>query len=247
MHECRLCLQKVSSLVKSHIYPRALNQPFGTSGEPLAVVTREGVKKSHMGIYESFLCQSCEALFSEPERHFVNFVRQIESGRPIHHLDGKLLARQYTQQQANPRLLRLYANSLLLRAHLTTHDFFRNVKLGTHYERLKSLVLRNEPGSGEDFSLLLLRLTGPAGSTARAPQKTRLGHANGVILAPPRIQLYIKVDQRPLANGLRYGMVTEGQEIIVSHRETSRDDLAHTIALTDPHRDGISRILKRTP
>lgn len=68
-----------------------------------------------------------------------------------------------------------------------------------------------------------------------------------MILAPPRIQLYIKVDQRPLANGLRYGMVTEGQEIIVSHRETSRDDLAHTIALTDPHRDGISRILKRTP
>jgi len=246
MRECRLCLQKVPSLVKSHIYPRALNHAPGTSGAPLAIVMQTGdVKKSQAGIYEAFLCQRCESIFSEPERHFISFVRDLDAGEPIVDAQGRMIARKYTQRQADPRSLRLYANSLLLRAHLSTHEFFRSTDLGSHYERLKSFVVRNEIGDDDDFSLLLFRYTGLVGRPARSPQRIKIGDANAMILSPPGLRLYIKVDKRPLRGELREAMVKAGQELLVVHQETTRENFAQAFALTEPVRDNISRILAR--
>ncbi len=246
MPVCRLCTLNVPSFVKSHIYPRALNQPLGTPAAPLAVVMRTGgVTKSQTGIYESFLCDPCEALFSEPERHFISFVRQLDYGQPTIDSLGTLLARHYSQSQANPKFLRLYANSLLLRTHLANHKFFETVRLGSHYDRLRSLVTKNDVGSDCDFSLLLFRYTGPLGRPARSPQRIKLGEANGLLLSPPGIQLLIKVDKRPLPRDLEHLAVKEGRDVTVIHHPTTNRDFAQTIDLTNPFRGSISRILKQ--
>ncbi|MCD7099132.1 hypothetical protein [Stenotrophomonas sp. MMGLT7] len=223
-----------------------MNQPQGVSGAPLAVISRtEGVRKSQTGIYEAFLCQSCESIFNAPDRHFIDFVRRLDHGRAvIDRASGQIKARLYGPDQADPRLLRLFANSLLLRAHLTNDPFFKSVHLGGRYDRVKALVLGEIAGGDDEFSVLLMRLEGVLGRPGRSPVRAKVGGVNGYWFGLPGLRMYIKADWRPMKRPVRDAQVRCGTPVVVFHREATHKDLQETLDLTDPFAERISRILR---
>lgn len=249
MPKCSLCLSEVKSLVKSHIYPRALNQREGQAASTLAVVARNArPQKSPTGVYERFLCQSCEDSFNPCDTHFVNFVRDVENREQ--RLDQRFedpLAWIFPEELARPRLLRLFANSLLLRAHLTSQPFFRKVQLGPHYERLRALVLSDDPGGDDEFAVLLIRQKGVTGQIANEPTTIKQGGVNAYCLAPPGLRLVVKVDKRPFPALYREYQIRLEQPVFAIRRHQVQEELDEIRRITHPYKDNISRILKTNP
>lgn len=244
---CRLCHVEVPSLVKSHIYPKALNYPPGVSGDTLAIISRDsGVKKSASGIYERFLCEQCEQLFSGPEAHFIRFVHSLNDGQVAGYApSGEMLGRVYSLKQADPAILRLYVNSLLLRAHLAQDEFFATVDIGHHYDRLRTLVLNRDPGDDQEFAFHLFRVNSVLGDAGYEPLRTRIDGINGYILGPPRIRIFVKVDRRPLSRALYDGCIRVGAPVTLIYKEIDSQEFQVMHELINPHHAQISRVLAR--
>ena len=244
MPTCRLCLREVDSLVESHIYPRALNHRQGSSG-PLAVVPRVGrVSKSQIGLYENFLCLPCERLFDDCDRHFVEFTRRLEFNavsRIRHQPSGDVVVSLY---EADGAKLQRFAIGTLLRAHLATNPFWNTVNLGPHYERLRSLALSGRSGDDE-FAVVLLKQEGFAGLVGMSPQRTRIEGVNAYWLQPPGLRLLVKTDRRPFSPHWDEVRLRSESPVAVLHRNMKAQDLSVIAQLTDPHRENISRILRR--
>ncbi|WP_152984602.1 hypothetical protein [Stenotrophomonas terrae] len=249
MPKCSLCLSEVKSLVKSHIYPRALNQREGQPASTLAVVGRNTrPQKSPTGIYERFLCQNCENIFNPCDTHFVNLVRDVEIWE--RRLDPRIedpLAWVIPEGVVSPRLLRLFANSLLLRAHLVSHPFFRKVQLGPHYERLRTLVLTGDPGGDDEFAVLLIRQKGIIGQIGSEPTKLKLDGVRAYWLAPPGLRVVVKADKRPFPALFREHQIRDGHPVVAIRRPQLQEEVDDIKLITHPFRDNISRILRTIP
>jgi hypothetical protein len=245
MPVCLLCQQEVPKLVDSHIYPRALNNVGGNPSAPLAVIGPQQVKRSWTGIYDQFLCDGCEGSFKVPDQHLVEFVLRLDqAGEPVVQPRVGEIGRIYQPPLADPRKLRLFGLSLLLRAHLTKQDFFSSVDVGPHYPRLAQLVRDQDPGEPDEFSMTLVRPVGALSLSGSAPSRARMGGANGYWFGLPGLHVFIKVDQRPFDGTLRRTCVAEGRPVVVIKREATREELRAVAQLVAPHSDRIDRMFK---
>lgn len=54
---------------------------------------------------------------------------------------------------------KLFLLSILWRAHISKHPFFKVVNLGSYAERLRKMILTNDPGEEDDFEFALVLIT----------------------------------------------------------------------------------------
>lgn len=160
---CRMC-GRVDKLVKAHIIPDALYDPLFAESVYARMETNEAGKfgsRASTGVYDrEIVCLPCERRFSPWDRYAVQFFRDRDwstlapvPGMPISFLETS---------DFNYALLKLFVMSLLWRAAVSTQNLFSKVVLVSSQEtELRGLLLRSDPGTPDQFSVLFDKFDGP--------------------------------------------------------------------------------------
>jgi hypothetical protein len=149
--KCRLCLQK-KKLCKSHIIPEFFYKTLYSEKEH-KFIQLSGTKKVikwQKGFKEKLLCEDCESKLNKWETYAANilfndFVGNIKRMNDAIVIDGV----DYSQ-------FKLFQMSIIWRAGVTSLQQFSNVNLGPHEEKLRIMVLEDNPGEDYEYGCLII-------------------------------------------------------------------------------------------
>lgn len=139
---CALCLQD-EPLCNSHIVPEFMHREIydekhrflGISNNP-----SKPVKFFQKGLREPLLCRGCETKLNHNER----YARKcLYGGTP---LAVQQRGKEVSVSGVDYKRMKLFLMSILWRFAVTTIEGFKGVKLGPHREKLRQLVLAEDPG-----------------------------------------------------------------------------------------------------
>lgn len=195
---CRFC-QTEQHLIKAHIIPAGFFRSIGDPSETLEIYTnKRGArpKRAPVGVYDkSILCRPCDNLFSPWDKH----AQDVLLRNSVEHVaiyDGPALV-GWTIKAFDYRLLKLFFLSLLWRASVSTHDFYRHVSTGPFEQELRTMIGDGEPGEPARFAVILARFDAPGYSAMLDPHPDRYDGVNYFRFYLAGFVAYIKVDRRP--------------------------------------------------
>ena len=177
---CKLCLQE-KPLLKSHIIPEFCYKPIYDEKHKIhELSSNPDTPNKHFmqkGIREKLLCLSCEQLLSPSEK----YVREVLFG-------GTRIA---ILQDSNPLVLgevdynkfKHFQLSILWRAGVSSHEYFKNVKLGLHEEKLRVMVLDNIVGKPFEYGCGVVAII-----TETFQPKGKIDVIDGLMISPDRIR-----------------------------------------------------------
>lgn len=174
---CALC-QHVRPLRASHIIPEFLHRPlydelhryhsYGSHGKPVTEIEQKGQR-------ERLLCDDCEQRFCVYERWASDFylgaITAFEKATtPVSTFGKNLIFTRIDGEgqpttTASPKLLnaegfdyakmKLFLLSLLWRMGMSQLHFFSGVTLGSHEQRLRRMLLNDDPGHAGEYACQL--------------------------------------------------------------------------------------------
>lgn len=147
---CRLC-RRDETLRNSHIIPEFFYRPMYDHKHRFFTISSSPAKKDlthQKGVREYLLCDVCEALFSRNEKYFSELffggviADYVDDGRHIH-IKG-----------INYSKTKLMFMSILWRMSVSSLPFFDAVDLGPHEDKLRTMLLAEDPGSAEAYGIM---------------------------------------------------------------------------------------------
>jgi hypothetical protein len=170
MNICALC-NRESSLEESHILPNFLYSAIFEEGYGVELdIARKTEGRRRSGYSEPLLCRECEARFSKLETYFADvWQHPTKRIRPEAIEEGTLEITGFEY-----RRFKLFHLSLIFRMGVSNLAPFSNIRLGPRLERLRSMLLDEDPGEPDEFALF--------GSALRDPQTG--GWQDGIVHAP---------------------------------------------------------------
>lgn len=208
--KCALC-QQVTQLCDSHVIPEFLYRPLYDSKHRFFRISSDPTKRDiilQKGVREPLLCKVCETRLSRYEAYFKRVFFDGGIGRAVD--DGRYLR----IRDIDYKRIKLLFLSILWRMGVSSLDFFREVKLGPHQEKLRTMILQENPGNPSDYGFLAVApyLDGRLGNWFSAPDSERVGSnrlyrvvLGGVLfiffvpgrdLPPPLVGLFAQADGR---------------------------------------------------
>jgi len=113
---------------------------------------------AQQGLRELLLCEKCEAQLSRYEKYVRELLYGgVELWSEESRMGGLIYPIDYDR-------LKLFALSLLLRMSLSQHEFFREVKLHDHEQRLREMILSETPGRDNEYPFFVIGLIGDDGA-----------------------------------------------------------------------------------
>lgn len=168
---CKLCLQN-NPLCDSHIIPKHFFLERSKSSGFFQIGNRDPRKgKLPIGWYEKLLCRNCEEHFGRFDNYAAAFFRGFENWEVKQIKEFKL----YKVNEYDYRLLKLFCMSVLWRASVASIPAFKDVSAGHLNEKLRLMLISDDPGGYEDFSTSLFVM-----------QKA-INQLHKVILAPRKV------------------------------------------------------------
>ncbi len=230
MPECQLCGSS-AKLVRSHTIPEAFFREADTGMETPRLYTNvEGryPKRAPIGVYDRFACAKCESRFQSWDDYAIRlFIRDFAEFEKtsIDQETAFLQLEDYLYKD-----LKLFFISHLLRAHLSSQDFYGRVELGRYFQEVKNLVLAENPGEIDDFSITLSRwrVGEDREEFAKAlvsPFRERWDGVNAYRFYLGLTVAYIKVDKRSFRSPFRDVAMSPNRPLYVIERvfENSKD------------------------
>lgn len=150
--QCRLCRQH-RKLCQSHIVPEFCYKAAYDEKHRLLQINqdergRSVIKTLQKGLREPLLCRKCEARINRYEREFANYWYGAH-GLP------RTVCLQYKGVQVDGcdfTSFKLFHLSVLWRASVS--DLFDTVSLGPYEAKIRSMLLRSDPGPDDQFPIL---------------------------------------------------------------------------------------------
>lgn len=225
MSICRLCgLEK--QLIKAHIIPRKLYEPIreASIGEPPSdqvprvyiVGTEKNPKQFQSGIYDpSILCRECDGdLIGVWDNYGQTFLLS-PSFSENHLVDNLGKPAAYRIEEFDYKQLKLFFMSILWRAAITSDLFFAQIKLGSWEERLRKMILVQDLGSENDFSVFLFKYEGDLSEIMQNPTKQRQDKVNCYRFRFPKYGFLIKVDQQSFHSDLLPFVISPNHQLLI--------------------------------
>jgi hypothetical protein len=189
--------------VRAHIIPESFYDLGGEKQEPARIITpgkNPLVIRSPAGEYDAgIVTAEGEAYFSSWDSYAYEILLGRERLAKPYILGGELAYVEIDKFDYSK--LKLFFISLLWRAGVPTRPFFQLVNLGPHEARLRQLILDKNPGSEQDYSVMLgiHSDTPPYGFPMVAPHLIKDNEAgvNYYKFSLGRLIACIKVDARP--------------------------------------------------
>lgn len=197
--QCRLCLEKTEKLVDSHIIAQSIHalsiRPDNPTGAKLVYSNDIYPKSSKTGIYDQFLCSSCENIFQKWEGHALEFFRQTyKISIPTNSTHIKLDNFDYSN-------LKLFFMSILWKADTSKNDFYRQVNIGKkHHEILREFIKNQTQINWQNYAIFMERFNSnrPAASIMRSPQKSKMEDITFYTFYMAAFKVHIKCDSREI-------------------------------------------------
>ncbi|KAM3093559.1 hypothetical protein ACKFKG_19285 [Phormidesmis sp. 146-35] len=183
------------------------------------VGSKQKPKQFQSGIYDSsILCRECDGnLIGSWDRYGQTFLLSPpDSEKYITDTAGKPA---YKVDSFDYKQLKLFFMSILWRAAITSHEFFAQVKLTSWEEKLKRMILAEDPGDENDFSVILFKYEGDFSEMMYNPIKKRQDGINFYRFKLPRYTFLIKVDQRSFSSELAPFVLSPNQPLLMCIRE----------------------------
>lgn len=158
---CKLCNQPTEKFSKSHIQPHWLVRDRAPTGDFYVISSDDPFKRQQRtGIYDFFLCPTCEDNSSQYDDYAASFFRSADQWKvemPHGFTFRVVLSYDY-------RRLKLFMMNVLFRSAATTQAFFEAVKLEpTNFDKLREMVRSEQPGDIDDFAVIINMRTKFAG------------------------------------------------------------------------------------
>ena len=143
--------------VKAHIVPEAFYL-IKADQAPLRLLTNTPgrfPKRSPVGAYdETMVTSDGEAVFGPWDNYAADLLlNHFADAEPLTHSDSRVVGYRFASYDY--RKLKLFFLSVLWRAGASSHEFFRRVDLGAHFDVLKSHILAADPGTPDDYAVVL--------------------------------------------------------------------------------------------
>ncbi|MFC4233891.1 hypothetical protein ACFOY8_01490 [Thalassospira xianhensis] len=205
MATCKFC-GKDKKLVKAHIIPRSLyGFPKEKGYEPYKFITNvKGFysSRSATGVYDpELVCLDCESMFSAPDKYAYEIFlgsKSVWKKRP------NIKAKKIPPEDFDYKLFKLFFLTLLWRSSTTKQPFFRKVELGPHIDQIRQMILDKNPGTPDDFSVVLAVFNSETASGAMLdPDRSRFDGVNYIRFYLAGYVAYVKIDQRKAPTNLR--------------------------------------------
>ncbi len=151
---CRLCC-RVRPLRDSHIIPEFLYRPAYDDKHRAAELTANPPKRRYLqkGLREPLLCAQCEQVIGRYERYFAQ--KWYEEKILPSQIPDEIIAIKGLEY----RRFKLFHQSILWRAGVSSLDVFSNVTLGRrHEQRLRGQLLQGDSGPDDRYSFFALAL-----------------------------------------------------------------------------------------
>jgi hypothetical protein len=147
---CRLCGAS-EELSRSHILPEFIYKPLYDEKHRFSVLTAglESARYAQRGLYEKLLCRGCEQHVCRYEK----YASEVMSGRLGHFYRRE--GDNIIIEDIDYASFKLFQLSVLWRASVSTLEFFRLVSLGPHEDRLRHMLLADDPGAPDGFGCVL--------------------------------------------------------------------------------------------
>lgn len=207
---CQLC-GKTAKLIRAHIIPKSLYKDLqDTNGGVSKLITNTvGIhsKRIPMGIYDpKIVCEDCEKLFS-PWDDYAKWFFDKNVPKCVSTKD-KVVA--YDYGLPDYQKLKLFFISLLWRAHASQQPFFRRINLGPHAADVVTKIKNADPGTPDEYSIVLARFDHPLSEAIQDPFRSRIFNINCYRFYLPSYFFIIKFDKRPFPDGFRELMLQPG-------------------------------------
>lgn len=204
---CGLCLTDVPRLVESHIVPKAIaTDAQGDDGFSMIVgsASETHPKRVQTGIYSLIVCAPCEKSFQEDDDLLIAAWRALPTAPAV--WSGKATELiEFDGGKLQRSLL-----TVLFRAHLSQHGFYRHVILGPHAEPLRRYVRGERKEVPAQFSIVLRHVPTDFGGMTLSPKAFRLCGANTYNIYLPHVIATVKVDRKAWPKALDGLALTAG-------------------------------------
>lgn len=230
--KCKLC-EKDKKLIKAHIIPKAFFRALRVGDKPAPLVdvspsADADVKRSPIGVYDmDLVCSGCESLFGDWDAYGQSVILNIDERVELKN-DGKIVAdivKNYDYDK-----LKLFFISLLWRASASQEKYYSQVELGLFENICKEMLLANNPGTDDEFSVVIARYPNPAGSVIIEPQRAKWNGINWYLFYLSGHIAYIKVDKRNALEPMAGLMLKRDKFLFIAHKDIYKSPEAELIA-----------------
>ena len=196
---CKLC-GHMKPYVDAHIIPQSFYDYYrmGKPGPFTIYQKGEHPQRSQTGIYDpELVCFDCEKIFADHDDYGAKIlIPEIQKERCTILPDGRGVYQVGAYDYAK---LKLFLLSVLWRSSATTKSHFSGVSLGPHEEIIGDMILANNAGPPEKYSVVISRFTGIVGRCALLPpRRTRIASRHTInILFLGGYKVRIQVDSQP--------------------------------------------------
>ncbi|MDJ0616589.1 MAG: hypothetical protein QNJ63_07545 [Calothrix sp. MO_192.B10] len=230
---CKLCGQEKELIDKSHIISRQFHH-YTTEEikkhfndvvtNPTYIYSQDGKEKQiQSGLYVGgILCRGCENSIGRWENYAQNLLLKKIDIDAITERQKTTKVIQ-TIENVDYKSLKLFFMSILWRSHIARNNFFVNkvtkdgktekaqffkeVNLGEQWElKLRNMILQENPGTEDDFSVVLIKYIGKESCIHLLPPQ-RINNdpvnVNFYIFTFAGYSFFIKVDQRKFPDKIR--------------------------------------------
>jgi hypothetical protein len=237
---CKLC-RKDEKLIKAHIIPESLwpHRKHGGKQIVYSSLPKNYSKRSPKGIYDNtILCGNCERIFSPWDDYAQSLILQNIKNKNYIIEDGIKVC--LVIEDFDYSKLKLFFISLIWRASVSSHEFFREVKANNFENQLKKMIIESDPGNEDSFSVSLARwsdhdIESGIGRGILSPWRRRFSGINfynfyfafGFLAT-------IKVDRRPVPHQLRHSILNPNTPLYVYILQFSKSkEIKHIHKISD--------------
>jgi len=204
--KCKYCLEQ-KELIKAHIIPASFFKLVGTNdpknpGKIYDPTPGKFPKISRIGEYDNnMLCLSCEDIFGTWDNYAATIlITDFASGK-FKKVDLRSKRFFYTLSDYDYVKIKLFFLSVLWRAHASSRPFFDNVDLGPHANKIKQMLMDEDAGSSQDYSVYLVRYYDDLGNGSMcSPQLRKLDGLNVMQISLGPYTAFVKVDSQAYSN-----------------------------------------------
>jgi len=148
---CKLC-QKKSDLRNSHILPEFMySKLYDEMHRTMSISSDKKEKLIQKGVRENLLCQECETKLSKYEGYAVKIINNI----PNFVEDP---SEKFFFSSVDYKLFKLFQLSILWRSGVSINQMFANVNLGKHEEKIRLMLVQNDPGKYIDYGCFVMMM-----------------------------------------------------------------------------------------
>ena len=160
MATCNYCTYD-KELIKAHIYPKKLYNPMKDSFQdskpadrvPYAFSKDGSAKQWQNGIYdENILCGCCDKLLGYFDEHGQSVLKNIREA------EGDVITLK--KEDFNYNTFKLFFLSILWRASISNLPFFDKIKLGHEEPLIKEMLIDNNSGNPDLYSVIITKRKG---------------------------------------------------------------------------------------